>query len=71
MDDVAEDGRVVCPLCGEEVDAEILEYHRGVEEHVLDLIRSHNPSWVRTDGSCPKAREYYLSVVLGREVDPA
>ncbi len=57
-----------CALCGDEVDAEIMEYHRGVEEHVLELIRTHNPSWIHADGKCPKAKDYYLSVILGREL---
>jgi len=60
--------RDVCPLCGERVDADILEYHRSIEEHVLDVIRAHNPSWVLPDGTCPKAKEYYLAVILGREL---
>ncbi len=54
-----------CPLCGAVVDDDVWEYHRAQEDRVLDIIKDHNPSWVMPDGNCPKAVEFYRTVILG------
>lgn len=56
----------VCPICEREVDDAIIPFHKNVERQILDLIKSHNPRWIESDGSCPKAIEYYKSLIEHR-----
>ena len=60
--------RYECPVCGALVDDDVWEYHRVQEDRIIDVIKEHYPWWVRKDGSCPKAIEFYRSLVLK---DPA
>lgn len=56
----------VCPICEREVDDAIIPFHKNVERQILDLIKTHNPRWIEADGSCPKAIEYYKSLIEHR-----
>ncbi len=59
--------RIVCSICGSEVDEDVWEYHRSLEERILSIIRRYNPAWILPDGSCPKAVEFFRTFVLGNE----
>ena len=56
----------VCPICDREVDDAIIPFHKNVEKQMLDLIKSQNPRWIESDGSCPKSIEFYKSLIEHR-----
>jgi len=60
------DNSYVCPVCERAVDDAIIPFHKNVEKQILDLIKSHNPRWIESDGTCPKAIEYYKSLIAHR-----
>ena len=45
----------VCPLCHEESD----DLTFTAEQWLIDLIAREHPTWVHSDGACPKCRERY------------
>ena len=45
----------VCPLCHQ--DAEDVTV--TAEQWILDLIARENPTWVQSDGACPRCVELY------------
>ena len=56
-----------CPLCGEAVLADELRAHvqtdrDEIRRYVLSVIRTSNPEWVESDGSCAKCWEYYRNL---------
>lgn len=53
----------VCPICEREVEDAIIPFHKNVEKQIIDRITFHNPRWIESDGSCPKAIEYYQSLI--------
>ena len=57
-----------CPLCGALVDDDVWEYHRAQEDRVVEIIKQYYPSWVLSDGSCPKAIDYYRRTILNTVV---
>lgn len=57
------DNRYICPVCGREVDDAIIPFHKNVEKQILETITQHNPRWIESDGSCPKAVEYYKALI--------
>ena len=59
----------ICPLCGSSVDNDVWEYHRAQEDRVIEIIKQYNAQWILADGSCPKAIDYYRSVVLDKIED--
>lgn len=56
----------VCPICEREVDDAIIPFHKNVEKQILERIKALNPRWIESDGSCPKAVEYYKSLIEHR-----
>jgi hypothetical protein len=62
------DNRYVCPVCEREVDDAIIPFHKNVEKQILELITSHNPRWLESDGSCPKAVEYYQALIAHKVI---
>lgn len=60
---MSKDNNYVCPVCEREVEDVIIPFHKNVEKQILELIKSHNPRWIESDGSCPKAIEYYKALI--------
>ena len=60
------DNTYVCPVCEREVDDAIIPFHKSVEKQILNVIKENNPRWIESDGSCPKAVEYYKSLIEHR-----
>lgn len=52
-----------CPICRQQVDADLLDFHRQTEEHVLEKIRQRYPAWQNNED---KILWYYRNFVLRR-----
>lgn len=53
--------RKTCSLCGREVELELFRYHQETEQHLIDRIVEHYPSWKENPG---KALEFYREFIL-------
>ena len=45
----------ICPLCHEQSE----DITCTAEQWLLDLIARENPTWVQSDGACPKCEAQY------------
>jgi serine protease AprX len=48
-----------CPLCNDNVNELVYQYHVESERNVLDIIKKSNPTWVEKSGSCSRCIDYY------------
>ena len=60
-----QDGR--CPVCGQMIDerelaAHVQEDNESIRSYILSTIRRAHPSWIASDGTCPKCWDRYLSL---------
>jgi hypothetical protein len=58
--------KYVCPVCEREVDDAIIPFHKNVEKQILEVIKTHHPRWIESDGTCPKAIDYYKALIEHR-----
>lgn len=54
----------ICPLCNQEVDENVKDYHRNLEEWAINEILDANPDWSNSPDGQKKAEEFYRKVVL-------
>lgn len=58
----------ICPLCNQEVDENVKDYHRNLEEWAINEILDANPDWRLSPTGLEKAEEFYRRVVLQRKI---
>ena len=42
-----------------QIEESSISLEEQVEASVIDMIKTNNPEWVESDGSCEKCMEYY------------
>ena len=52
----------ICPICGDSVPLEMVDFHAECEQWTIDQIKKEHPEWVEADGLCPKCLEYYMKL---------
>lgn len=53
------DEKIICPLCGDDVEKLVYRFHYESEQHVINKIKENNPSWSEKDGACSRCIDYY------------
>jgi hypothetical protein len=54
----------ICPVCNCEVDENIKDYHRNLEEWAINEILEANPDWKNDPDNHKKALEFYRRIIL-------
>jgi serine protease AprX len=57
-------GNIICPLCGDEVEKLLYRYHLDNERQVIERIKNHNPDWTKDDGACGRCVDYYHTEIV-------
>ena len=54
-----------CPICEDEVDSTLFDYHLSTEKHLLDQIKERYPAW---SGNEKKILWFYKTFIHGSGV---
>ena len=54
-----------CPLCGKQMDRDLILFLDHTNQHVIDRIRRSHPEWIAENGACEPCVEYYRLQISG------
>ena len=55
-----------CPLCGRQLERELLLFLDHTNQHIIDRIKESHPEWIAENGVCPPCLDYYQSEISGK-----
>lgn len=47
-----------CPLCGAEIDSDLVQYMSHMKEEVMKKIKEDHPNWDESKGICPDCKTH-------------
>ena len=54
-----------CPLCGKQMDRDLILFLDHTNQHVIDRIKKSHPEWIAENGACEPCVAYYRLQISG------